>query len=129
TPDPDRLLVSGDFPTAPGQGVEFALFSLRDRTMAKVDPARLLSGRVVYVAPLRRNAAIDEARIILLDGLQAAAALQINDYLELREQAADLRAHPGQVHALQNAAPESLPPPPSPVTTANAAEQAERDNK
>jgi len=129
TPDPDRLLVSGDFPSVPGQGVEFALYSLRDRSMARVDPARLPSDRVVYVAPLRRNAAIQDARIVLLDGLQAAAALPINDYLELREQAADLRAHPGQVHALQNAAPEPLAAPPPPVTTANAAEQAERDNK
>lgn len=109
TPDPDHLLISGDFPDAPGQGIEFALFSLSQHTMARVDPARLLSPRVIYIAALRRNAAIEDKRIVLLDGLPSAAPLPVNDYLELREQAAVLREHPGMVHAVQPPAVSTVP--------------------
>ncbi len=94
TPDPDRLLLTGIFLNAPGQD-EYCVYSLRQRTLAYVDPKRLLSPRIIYIPSLRRNAAIEASRIVLIDSIPTAVPIPINDYLEQREQA---------VGALQNGA-------------------------
>lgn len=101
TPDPDRLLLTGMFLNAPGQD-EYCLYSLRQRTLAYVDPKRLLSPRIIYIPSLRRNAAIEDSRIVLIDSIPTAVPIPINDYLEQREQA---------VGALQNGAqPQVMQP-------------------
>lgn len=90
TPDPDRLLVSGFFRTAPGQGAKQYLYSISQRTLAEVDGKALVSTRFLYIPTLRRNAVIDRSKIVVVDAIAASAPVPINEELERR--AAELEA-------------------------------------
>jgi len=124
TADPDRLLLSGMFDSAPGQGTEYCLYSLSARTLAKVDQKRLLSDRIIYIPSLHKNAVIEDSKIVILDSIPAAAPIPINDYLEQRELAVDTlekaaaaaRGTPAPSGPNQSGPNQSTLAPPIPVT-------------
>jgi hypothetical protein len=110
TADPDRLLLSGFFPSAPLQGTEYTLYSLSQRTLAKVDQTQLLSKRVIYIPSLHKNAVIEDSKIVVIGSIPAAAPVPINDYLELRERAVDTLENSAGAHAMQLIANPPTPP-------------------
>lgn len=90
TPDPDRLLLTGFFRGAPGQGATQYLYSIGQRTLAEVDGKALLSTRFIYIPTLRRNAVIDRSKIVILDAVPTAPPVAVDAALERR--AAELDA-------------------------------------
>ena len=88
TTDPDVLLLNARFTTALGGGsFEPCLYSLSQRTLAKVNTTQLLSPRILYIPSLRKNAVIDDSKIAMIDSIPAAAPIAINDYIDQRMQA------------------------------------------
>jgi hypothetical protein len=92
TADPDRLYLTGFFRDAAGAGGESMLYSLSRQTLAPVLRDRLLSTRVIYIAPLRRNAVIDGSKVSLLDAIPAGPEINANTYLAQRASAASVQA-------------------------------------
>ena len=92
TADPDRLYLTGFFRDAAGAGGESMLYSLSRQTLAPVLRDRLLSTRVIYIAPLRRNAVIDGSKVSLLDAVPAGSEVNANAYLAQRASAASVQA-------------------------------------
>lgn len=92
TADPDRLYLTGFFRDAAGAGGESMLYSLSRQTLAPVLRDRLLSTRVIYIAPLRRNAVIDGSKVSLLDAVPAGSEVNANTYLAQRASAASVQA-------------------------------------
>lgn len=109
TADPDRLLLAGFFTSSPGSGTEYALYSMGQRTLAKVNQQLLASTRIIYIPSLRSNGVIDGARITLLDSIPTAPALPMNEYLEVREQAVAALASGARLQAVQPIANPSSP--------------------
>ena len=92
TADPDRLYLTGFFRDAPGASGESVLYSLSRQTLAPVLRDQLLSTRVIYIAPLRRNAVIDGSKVSLLEALPAGPESDANAYLAQRAGAASAQA-------------------------------------
>ncbi|MBF6025373.1 hypothetical protein [Lysobacter niastensis] len=86
TPDPDQVLVRGFFEGAPDMGYEDYVYSIGQRTLAKVERDRQQSGWIIYIPALQRNAVVDGSRIALLERLPVALAADVDPYLEQRAQ-------------------------------------------
>jgi hypothetical protein len=79
TPDPDKLVVTvsapGDYKT------QSYLYSLAARTLAPVDTTRAW-GRITWLSALKRNAMIDNARLVPVDSIPVGEAEDANVVIE-----------------------------------------------
>lgn len=79
TPDPDKLVVTvsvpGDYKT------EAYLYSMAARTLAPIDKTRAW-GRITWLPTLKRNAMIDNARMVPLDTIPAGQAEDASAVIE-----------------------------------------------
>lgn len=112
TPDPDRLLLTGFFRGAPGQGAKQYLYSISQRTLAEVDGKALVSTRFIYIPTLRRNAVIDRSKIVVIDAIAAAAPVPVDEELERRA---------AELDAVARARAAALPQLPRDIDAARAA--------
>lgn len=86
TPDPDQVMVRGYFENAPGTGYEEYVYSIGQRTLAKVERDQLPSHWIIYIPAFQRNAVVDGNRIVPLDRIPTAMAADVDSYLEQRSQ-------------------------------------------
>ena len=79
TPDPDVILLSG---RTIGSTHDKYLLSISKKTIAPVDDqAAPMSGRVLYIPFIRKNALISESRLILIDKIAGGAPQPLNQFI------------------------------------------------
>lgn len=79
--DPDQLLVAGDVGGMSAYA-NLYVYSIAQRSLAKVDRKALLSDRLIYIPVLHRNAVIDGNKIVMLDALPTAEPVAIDSVLD-----------------------------------------------
>jgi len=79
TPDPDKLLLTGFI--RGGHGVRTYVFSLSGRTMAPVDRTQLVSERLLYIPALKKQAAISDSKIVVLDDLPLSEPVELTKFI------------------------------------------------
>lgn len=79
TPDPDKLLLTGFI--RGGSGVRTYVFSLSGRTMSSVDRTQLVSERLLYIPSLKKQAAISDSKIVMLDDLPLSAPVELTKFI------------------------------------------------
>lgn len=98
TPNPDQLVLTGAF--RGGGGSSAYLYSIGQRTLAKIDSEQLPSARLLYIPSLRQNAAIVGSKVVMIDRFQAEAPVDALQYIERRE---------GELAALARTRPPAAP--------------------
>jgi hypothetical protein len=86
--DPDKILLKG-FVSGLGSPAPY-VFSIKDRTLAKVDVTKLLSDRLFYIPSLKKQATIADSKVAILNELPTEPAIpmdkMVSDALEQANQ-------------------------------------------
>lgn len=125
TSDPDKLIIKGDSLGSFGRSSMY-LYSVANRTLAKVDTDRLLTNRLSYAPGLRTNLGIDGSKVVTVSDFPAAPPVpmaSVINALQFAEQAAklELEGRLAAVRAARDAAFAGYPRGPSTLVTESGA--------
>lgn len=89
TPDPDKLILTGFIKGA--NAPRKYLYSLGGRTLAEIDRGKLVSERLLYIPTLKRQAAIADSKIAVLDELPVGEAIPLDRFIAAAAEESNLR--------------------------------------
>lgn len=105
TPDPDKILLTGFVQGSSSSGIY--QFSFSERTISVVSKDKLVSTRLLYIPTLKKQAAIADSKIVVLDELPVEDPVSLTKFMNDATEAANQRKldQAQRMEALQNAAP------------------------
>ena len=90
TPEPSQILVTG-FVIGEANAAATYLYSNTDRSLSKVDKTKLLSERLIYIPPLKKQAVISDSKIAIVDDLPLEPPVALANFLDEAQQRANMR--------------------------------------
>lgn len=81
TPDPDKIIFTGFTQPPQGESPRNFVYSISNRTLMPIDPAKVSSQRYMYVAPLRSQAVITDNKIALVGKLPTLETIPLSSFI------------------------------------------------